>query len=222
MCGRSSLFTNQAFLEDRFDATATEPIPQRYNIAPGDEQAVITNDRPDDIDLIELGFTPVWDEEQRLINARSESAAEKRTFSKSFKERRCLVLADGFYEWKGSRGSKRPYRIQLPENEPFAFAGLWQPYEDGEKHRQVTILTCEPNETLEPIHDRMPVMLEDDEEERWLQEENVDELQSLLDPYPDRDLEAYEISTKINNPEYHSVDVLEPLDVGEQSGLGEF
>ncbi len=222
MCGRNSLFTNQAFLEDRFDATATEEIPQRYNIAPGDNQAVITNDQLDEINLIEWGFTPVWDKEQRLINARSESAAEKQTFKESFQERRCLVLADGFYEWKGQRGSKRPFRIQVGENEPFAFARLWQTFENGDRRRQVTILTCEPNETLAPIHDRMPVILEEGEEDQWLQESDIDELQSLLDPYPENGVETFEISTKINNPEYDSPYVLEPFDVGEQAGLGDF
>lgn len=133
-----------------------------------------------------------------------------------------MILADGFYEWKGARGTKRSYRIQLPENEPFAFAGLWQPYENGGNRRQVTILTCEPNETLKPIHDRMPVILEEDEVQRWLQDAAVAELQALLDLYPDGELEAYEISTKINNPDNDTVGVLEPLDVGEQIGLREF
>lgn len=174
------------------------------------------------IDQYEWGFTPVWDEEKHLINARSESVHEKRTFRESFESRRCLILADGFYEWEGQRGTKQPYRIERIDDEPFAFAGLWQDYGNGKHHRQVTILTTDSNSVVEQIHDRMPVMLEPEEESIWLESDDQDDLQAIMDPFPDDLTDAYPISKAINNPSNDSAEVIEPVDIGDQSGLSEF
>lgn len=226
MCGRTSLFVPQSDLEDRFDAEAVQDIRPRYNIAPGDDLAVIPNSTPDEIDQFEWGLVPSWvddlDDWRPLINARSETAAEKNSFRHAFKEQRCLVLADGFYEWQGKKGSKRPYRIEREDGEPVAFAGLWETWGgNGEELRTVTILTTEPNNIVEKIHDRMPVMLEPEEESDWLNENDLKELQQMLDPYPEGLTRAYEISTAVNDPINDTEDILEPIG-HDQSGLGQF
>ena len=228
MCGRTSLFVPQSVLEDQFDATAVGPITPRYNIAPGDELATIQNDAPDEIDLLEWGLLPSWVDDSsnspKPINARAETVAEKPMFRDAFEERRCLILADGFYEWKGRRGSKQPYRITRTDDQPFAFAGLWEQYEEptGDTRETVTIITTDANEVVADVHDRMPVMLEESDEETWLTASDEEMLQGVLDPYPADQLRAYPVSKKVNNPANDSADVIEEIDIGEQVGFDEF
>lgn len=228
MCGRNSLFNPQPELEERFDADAREPIRPRYNIAPGDDLAVIRNGEADVIDKLEWGLLPHWaddpQESPRPINARSETAAEKPMFRDAFEKRRCLVLSSGFYEWQEQVGaSKQPYRICLEDDEPFAFAGLWEHWEqNGTSRDTVTILTTDANEEIEPIHDRMPVILEPEEEETWLDADDEDELETVLDPYEDDDLRTYTISRAVNSPDNDTPELIEPVDSGQQSGLDEF
>lgn len=227
MCGRTSLFIPQSVLEERFDATATTPITPRYNIAPGDELATIQNDATDEIDQLEWGLVPSWvddpDDSPKPINARAETVAEKPMFRDAFEKRRCLVLADGFYEWKGKRGSKQPYRITRTDEQPFAFAGLWETWGDTDDRREtVTIITTDANETVADVHDRMPVMLDHSEEQTWLSGIAGEELQGLLDPYPADELRAYPVSKRVNSPGNDSPDVVEEIDIGEQVGFEEF
>ena len=254
MCGRFSLFVPPSVLEERFDAEAARPLVPRYNVAPRDDLAAIRNDEPGTIDALEWGLLPSWvddpDDFPRPINARAETVAEKPSFRDAFAERRCLVLADGFYEWKGERGAKQPYRIARPDDEPFAFAGLWERWGSGGgvgngggaggggearggdgsgsgngdtgSTRTATIVTTEANGTVAGVHDRMPAILEPDEERRWLSADDPEELRTLLDPYPDDGLVAYPVSKAVNDPANDSPDVIEPVDVGEQSGLGDF
>ena len=228
MCGRTSLFVPQSVLEDQFDATSVEPITPRYNIAPGDELATIQNDAPDEIDLLEWGLLPSWVDDPsnspKPINARAETVAEKPMFRDAFEERRCLILADGFYEWKGQRGSKQPYRITRTDDQPFAFAGLWEQYEEpsGETLETVTIITTDANEVVADVHDRMPVMLEASDEQTWLTASDQEVLQGVLDPYPADQLRAYPVSKKVNNPANDSAEVIEEIDIGGQVGFDEF
>lgn len=228
MCGRTSLFVPQSVLEDQFDATAVEPITPRYNIAPGDELATIQNDASDEIDLLEWGLLPSWVDDPsnspKPINARAETVAEKPMFRDAFEKRRCLILADGFYEWKGQRGSKQPYRITRTDDRPFAFAGLWEQYEEssGETLETVTIITTDANEVVANVHDRMPVMLEESDEETWLTGSDEEVLQGVLDPYPANQLRAYPVSKRVNNPANDSAEVIEEIDIGEQVGFDEF
>lgn len=243
MCGRTSLFHDTPYLEERFDARAVADIPERYNIAPGQDLAVVGDEAPDEIDLFEWGFVPHWADDPAdvpsPINARSETAHEKPMFRDAFAERRCLVLADGFYEWKGRRGSKQPYRVERVDGEPYAYAGLWEAWSptegdaaadggqllsDGGDETRVTctILTCDANQVVSDIHDRMPVMLEPEHESRWLDGGDQEELQSVLKPYPDEELRAYPVSKRVNDPSNDSPKVLEEIDIGEQSGLGDF
>jgi len=227
MCGRFSLFVPPAVLEERFDAEVAGTLLPRYNVAPGDDVSAIRNDDSRTIDSLTWGLLPGWvddpDDFPRPINARAETVAEKPSFRDAFADRRCLVLADGFYEWQGHRGSKQPYRIARADGEPFAFAGLWETWgSNGGTLRTTTIVTTASNETVGAVHDRMPVILEPDEERRWLAGDDADELRSMLDPYPDDDLDVHPVSTAVNDPSNDSPDLVEPVDVGEQSGLGEF
>ena len=235
MCGRTSLFAPQAAVEERFDARASQPLEPRYNLAPGEDLAVVRNDAPESIDQLRWGLVPHWADDPesgpRPINARAETVDEKPTFRDAFAERRCLVIADGFYEWKAN-GKKQPYRVTIGENEPFAFAGLWERWRrdagngedenEGEDDlRTVTIITTEANELVAPIHDRMPVILAADEERRWLAGEG--EPKELLDPYDGSDLRTYPVSTAVNDPSNDSPAVVEPIDAsGGQQGLDDF
>ncbi|MFC4552527.1 MULTISPECIES: SOS response-associated peptidase [Halorussus] len=227
MCGRTSLFVPQSVLEERFDATAVESITPRYNVAPGDDLATVRNDVVDEIDQFEWGLIPSWvddpDDSPRPINARAETVVEKPMFREAFEQRRCLVLADGFYEWKGRRGSKQPYRITRRDDQPFAFAGLWETWEGPDGVRETaTIVTTEANETVADVHDRMPVILDRADERTWLTATDETRLQSVLDPYPDDDLRAYPVSKRVNDPANDSPDIIEEIDIGEQVGFDEF
>lgn len=227
MCGRFSLFVPQPDVERRFEASATAPLGERYNIAPRDDVAVIRGDDPDVIDHHQWGLRPAWVDDPdgwpHPINARAETVEEKPSFRDAVAERRCLVLADGYYEWTGTRGSKQPYRITRG-NEPFAFAGLWAAWgEDGGEHRSVSIVTTAANDTVGELHDRMPVILEPDEEARWLAADDPKVRAKLLDAYPDDDgLETYPVSRAVNDPSNDRPSIVEPIDIGEQSGLDEF
>lgn len=227
MCGRFSLSVPPDVLEARFDAEVTGSFEPRYNVAPDQRVAAIRDDAPAEVDGLQWGLLPGWvedpEEYSRPINARAETVAETPSFRDAFARRRCLVLADGFYEWRGRRGRKRPYRVQRADGEPFAFAGLWETWAppSGEPRRTTTVLTTEANDVVAPIHDRMPVMLERPEERRWLEEDDPSALRSMLDPYPDGPLSAFEVSTRVNDPANDSPAVAEPLGHG-QSGLGDF
>ncbi len=226
MCGRTSLFVPQPALEERFDATATTPIPQRYNIAPGDDLAAITNTTPDEISLLRWGFVPHWADDPtigyRMINARAETVDEKPAYQAAFKDRRCLVLADGFYEWQGDRSNKEPYRITRADQEPFAMAGIWETWEsNGERLTSLSIITTDANEVVAPIHDRMPVILAPDDEDRWLESTEPTQLKRLLGPCPSEFLDAYPVSTQVNDPTNDNPDIITPRS-DRQTGLGDY
>lgn len=228
MCGRTSLYAALGLLEDRFDARADFAYEPRYNIAPSQDLAVIRNTTPETITQQNWGLLPSWaddpEDAPRPINARAETVAEKPMFRSAFEDRRCLVLADGFYEWQGERGSKQPYRVVREDLEPFAFAGLWERWEgNGDNDdvlETVTIITTEANEVVEPVHDRMPVMLDRGDEEIWLNGGDAETLQDVLDPYPAAELRAYPVSKRVNDPSFDDPEVV--VDIGEQRGLDEF
>ena len=226
MCGRNALFANQQDLEELFGAEVVTDggYTPRYNITPGEQLEIITNQTTDEIDRYHWGLLPSWadDPGEGIINARSESAAEKRAFRDAWDSRPCLVLSSGFYEWqKGDGGPKQPYRIYRGDAPAFAMAGLWEVWGGEERDIPcVTILTTEPNDLMEPIHDRMPVVLPDGAEKTWLTAA-PDERADMCQPYPEDDLEAYEISTHVNSPGNDDPSVIEPLG-HEQSGLGDF
>jgi len=188
----------------------TPLLKPRYNLAPGQEAPVVIYEDSKILRLMQWGLVPSWAKEAsigyKMINARAETLTQKPSFKKSFKQRRCLVLADGFYEWrKGTGGrTKIPLRFVLKNREPFAFAGLWDTWQkpDGDLLHSFTIITTESNELIRPIHDRMAVMLRQEDEAKWLDPDlkDVEQLIPLLKPYPSDQMEGYEVSTLVNSP----------------------
>jgi putative SOS response-associated peptidase YedK len=170
LCGRYTLFTKAETLEERFHAIVPREVYEAtYNAAPSQEQLTIFNDNPHEIALASWGFVPAWadrrDDVKAVINARAESVATKSFFRDAFKSKRCLVLANGFYEWKKTGGKKLPYRIALTTEEPFAFAGIWSTVhdKDGAPHPTFAIITTEANDLVAHIHPRMPVILREED-----------------------------------------------------------
>lgn len=229
MCGRTSLAVEPSVLASLFDVTVTEAVEEyvpQYNIDSSDGLVAVQDTEPSVADVVEWGFIPEWaddpEEVPTPINARSESVMDSRIFRDAFQHKRCLLIADGFYEWQGQRGSKQPYRIVRTDREPFAFAGIWSRWEEnGTSRDTAAILTTNPNDVVAEIHDRMPVMLDTDEYEDWLTG-NAATAIDLLDPFPNQELEAYPVSKQVNNPGAESPDLVEPIDIGNQAGLDDF
>lgn len=206
MCGRFTLFTDPELLAERFQASLpADELRPRYNAAPTQQLPVILNDGSPAIQLLQWGLVPFWAKDpaigSRMINARSETLTEKPAFRAAFKKRRCLVLADGFYEWQKTPDGKQPMRITLAAGEPFAMAGLWENWNapDGSLLRTFTIITGEPNELVAPIHNRMPAILLPEHEAIWL--DNAAEpaiWQDILRPYPAERMTAYPVSRRVN------------------------
>ena len=153
----------------------------------------------------------------RLINARSETVTEKPAFREAFKKRRCFIPADGFYEWQRTEGKKQPFFFQLKDGHPFGFAGLWDRWmgEDGKVTESCTILTTAANEVLAPVHDRMPVILHEEDYEQWLDkdERKRELLRDLLRPYPASEMNAYPVSTLVNSSRHKGAELIEELKI---------
>ena len=208
MCGRYSLIADLGDLARRFEFDGDwDAFDKRYNIAPTQEVLTVVGGETRRGGFMRWGLIPHWAKDvsigSRMINARAETVAEKPAFRDALRRRRCLVLADGFYEWQRTGGARRPMRIVLRSGEPFAFAGLWSVWTDpqGSRIPSCTIITTEANGLLRPVHDRMPVILPRDSEDLWL-DSGVDDpglLSSVLAPYPDGAMEVYEVSTLINS-----------------------
>jgi putative SOS response-associated peptidase YedK len=219
MCGRYTMSTNAEALEERFHAQLSPDVAGlTYNAAPSQAQLAILNDHPQTIVRATWGFVPGWadgrSDVKPIINARAETAAAKPFFRTAFKSNRCLVLADGFYEWRRTKEGKRPYRIALKTEEPFAFAGLWSTIHnaDGQAHPTFAILTTDANELVAQIHNRMPVILRPEDEEQWLaQALPVEAAQALLAPFPAGLMTAYEVSAKVNSPAYNMPEAVRAL-----------
>ncbi|GIW78580.1 MAG: DUF159 family protein [Gemmatales bacterium] len=225
MCGRYTLRATPAAIAKEFGLSNVPPLSPRYNIAPTQNVPVVRlagNTGPRELALLRWGLIPSWATDlsigNRLINARSETAADKPAFRAAFRKRRCLVVADGFYEWKKTDGKKQPYFIKRCDDRPFAFAGLWEscPHND-ERIETCTILTTAANDWMKPLHDRMPVILPPERYDRWLDPtiEQPDELRSLLRPIALEELEAYPVSTLVNNPRFDSPRCVEPFPMKE-------
>jgi putative SOS response-associated peptidase YedK len=219
MCGRYTLTTPVEKLAEEFgfEASSVE-LPPNYNVAPTQEvAAVLSEGRERRLELLRWGLIPPWADDpqigSRMINARAETAPEKPSFRRAFRERRCLIPADGFYEWKRTNGTKQPYYVRMQEGRPFAFAGLWESWKDGSgpEIRSCTILTTKPNALAGEIHDRMPVILPTGSYDVWLDPEaDRDELYGLLAPYPEDEMEAYPVSRFVNSPSNNDPRCIEP------------
>lgn len=223
MCGRYTLSSSDDEIQLLFDLPALPFVPPRYNIAPTQETAVVRVTKPGGprrLDLLRWGLIPYWAKEaaigNRMINARAESVAEKAAFRWSFKKKRCLVAADGFYEWKKEGKAKQPFLIRRQDGRPFAIAGLWSSWYSPEKTGPLetfTILTTDANDLLRPLHDRMPVILEPESFDLWLDPKVEDEakLKPLLLPHTVDGYEAFPVSRAVGNPAYEAPDCIQPL-----------
>ncbi|MBN1148719.1 MAG: SOS response-associated peptidase [Anaerolineales bacterium] len=211
MCGRFVLTADPSQLRAAFPGLAIpDDIPPRYNIAPSQPVAVIPNDGKNRLDFFVWGLIPSWAKDPKignqLINARAETVAEKPSFRAAFRRRRCLILADGFYEWKKEAGqkTKTPLLIRLKSGGPFAMAGLWESWHapDGSNILSCTILTTQPNDLVKEIHNRMPVILPLESYPLWLDpgEAAPGQLEGLLKPYPASQMTAFPVSTLVNDP----------------------
>lgn len=211
MCGRFTLTVNPAELEDVFGSYEfpTQFAP-RYNIAPSQPVLAIPNDAKNKADFFLWGLIPSWAKDpaigNKLINARGETIAEKPSFRGGFKYKRCLILTDGFYEWKAAGGakSKTPYYIHMKDSKPFAFAGLWDVWNspEGDALRTCTIITTEPNELMSALHNRMPVIIDPKDYELWLDPapQTPEKLMHLIRPFPAAAMSAHPVSTMVNRP----------------------
>ena len=228
MCGRFTLTDPDPEIAVQFGLPQIPDMPPRYNIAPTQPVAAVRV-RPEgqirELVMLHWGLIPFWAKDPnigaRMINARSETASQKPSFRAAFRRRRCLVIADGFYEWQKQNGTKQPFFIHLDDGRPFAFAGLWEHWQapDGGEIESCTLLTTEPNALLRPLHNRMPVILNPTDYELWLdpQVQEPERIQPLLRPYPAREMDAYPVSRLVNRPANDSPGCIEPLvDAGDQ------
>lgn len=227
MCGRYRLSRRKQIIEEQFD---TQPWDDdwspRYNIAPT-QQIPVIRQHPEDpirqLSLMKWGLVPHWAKDAsgaaRTINARSETAAEKPAFRDPLKFRRCVIPADGFYEWKRTATSKQPYCFEVNDGELFAFAGLWDGWKDsnGNWVKTCSILTTTPNAVTSTVHDRMPVILDRECYELWLDPgmQNVAAVSELLKPYDARLMRSYPISTRINHVANDDEDCSHRVEIAE-------
>lgn len=220
MCGRYTLTVDPAELMARFHLTGADAVvAPRYNIAPTQDVAVVLDQSPHVLSMARWGLIPSWAKDpnigMRMINARAETLAEKPAFRTLLKKRRCLVLADGFFEWrKNADGTKTPMRVMLKSGRPFALAGLWDTWKtpQGDWLRTCTIITTEPNDVVTHLHNRMPAILPEDHEADWLSHDHDDPgfLRTLLQPYPAEAVCAYAVSPRVNNVRFDDPSLIEP------------
>lgn len=224
MCGRYTLVNLKSFVDDLPWASlfpGAEDLPARYNIAPTQNVPILANRGDGRVELARWGLIPSWAKDptigSRMINARAETVAEKPSFRSALRKRRCLVPADGFFEWKTLPGEKlkQPMYIRFKSGRPFAFAGLWEVWRPPEATDgwvvSCTLLTTTPNALMRDIHDRMPVILPRESYETWLTPADTTGLEALLLPYPADDMEAYPVTPAVGNPRHDSPDNILPL-----------
>lgn len=226
MCGRYTLTADAESIQLAFDLKTVPDWRPRYNIAPSQLAPVITSENPGQLTFLKWGLVPSWAKDpaigSRMINARAETAAEKPSFRAAFKRRRCLVPADGFFEWARRGSRKAPMYIHLENRGLFAFAGLWESRanSDGSKLETCTILTTEANELIRPLHHRMAVMLAPEHYQVWLSPKaRAEELTLLMSPCPAEKMRVYEVSPQVNHPANDHPAVIEPFEPPRQHGL---
>ncbi|WP_042278735.1 SOS response-associated peptidase [Candidatus Protochlamydia sp. R18] len=206
MCGRFTLTAEAINLSERFEI----PLKKftwfpRFNIAPSQScLTIFIENQQKQIESMVWGLIPPWSKEKRpnyqMINVRSETLKSKPSFQNLFKTRRCLIPADGFFEWKATSSGKIPFRITLKNGDLFAFAGIWDIWKDknGEEIKSFAILTTASNSVVNPIHNRMPVILQKTDEAMWLNSSNQNALEQILKPYPSNEIISYEVSNIVN------------------------
>ncbi len=223
MCGRFVVMADPEHIQLTFELDQVSgEVKPNYNVAPTQSIAtVVQHDGARGLEFMRWGLIPVWAKGEAtgtpMINARAESVAEKTTFKRLLKSQRCLIVADGFYEWRKEGARKTPMFIRLKTSEPFAFAGLydvWKP-KDGAPILSCTIITTasQENDVMRPIHDRMPVILPKPVYGQWLNpaHQDLSELTALLKPYPAQEMDAYQVSGLVNNVKNNSASLIQPL-----------
>jgi putative SOS response-associated peptidase YedK len=220
MCGRFVRKATEEEIAEEFEVEAGDfpfKMEPRYNIAPGQQAAAVLFDGRRKVEGLQWGLIPFWAKDPKigykLINARAETLASKPSFRNSLKNKRCLVVADGFYEWRQEGSKKTPMFVRLKSGKPFGFAGLYDDWKSPErkKIRTFTIITTLPNKLLAPIHDRMPVILPREAYGAWLGEENGREILELMRPFPEKAMEAYRVSPAVNSPNNDGPDCIRPI-----------
>ncbi|MFC0274658.1 SOS response-associated peptidase [Metabacillus herbersteinensis] len=219
MCGRFSLATDIGLLQEQFDFDFNDGLNLRYNIAPSQNILVLGSNGNRRVGTtMKWGLVPSWANDTKIgykmINARGETIDEKASFKNSFRSKRCLVLSDGFYEWKKDEKGKQPYRFVMKDRKPFVMAGLWERWDKGETPLfTCTVITTTPNDITKNVHDRMPVILPEDKYDTWINREMNDTnyLKSLLVPYPAEEMVLFQVSTLVNSPKNDVEACLEPI-----------
>ncbi|MFH1266247.1 MAG: SOS response-associated peptidase [Planctomycetota bacterium] len=224
MCGRFTLRAPASVVAAQFGLFEMPPFAPRFNVAPTQPVAVVrcAFDEPKprrELAWLRWGLIPSWAKDpaigNRMINARAETAAEKPAYRAAFRQRRCLVVADGFYEWQRLGARKQPYFIRMRDDRPFAFAGLWESWQGPEQGpvESCSLLTTEPNELLEPIHKRMPVILAADDYQQWLDPavRKPEPLEPLLRSFPAERMIAHPVSTYVNSPARDDPRCIDPI-----------
>lgn len=219
MCGRFALSATTKDIEKlKPGFVPAADFQPRYNIAPTQDIFVSLNDGKYEISTAKWGLIPFWAKDasigNKMINARSETLLQKASFKNPFKKKRCLIFADAFYEWKKIPGEKTkvPYLIKMKSGVPFTIAGLWDTWKSPEETVvSATIITTGPNALMEEIHNRMPVIINEASRELWLTQDDkfLDDIQNLLVPYPEDEMEAYPVSTKVNSPANDLPEIME-------------
>jgi len=220
MCGRYTITLDPADLQQEFELNEmpAEWKP-RYNVAPTQDVPVVADANERAVKMMHWGLIPFWAKEksigQRMINARSETLAEKPAFRAAFTQRRCLILADGFFEWQKAdpKSPKVPMYFQLKDKKPFAFAGLWESWRENPEKEVLscTIITCLPNELVAQVHNRMPVILDSQHAWDWLEQKERTQLQAMLAPYPAEKMTSQAVGRFVNNPAFDSPETIQPL-----------
>lgn len=224
MCGRFSQRQSAEAIAQAFQVLEIPSLTPRYNIAPTQAVATVLQNSQQEgrhLKMLHWGLIPSWAKDpkiaSKLINARAETVAEKPSFRSAFRQRRCLVVADGFYEWQQqeNKKQKQPYYFRFKDESPFAFAGLWERWEDpnGKEIQSCTLLTTQANDLMRPIHHRMPVILSPKDYGLWLDPEvkKPELLQPLLHPYPTEQMTAYPVSKLVNKPTNDSADCINSI-----------
>lgn len=221
MCGRFVFMSKTAMLIEEFGLDEIQwNFKPNYNIAPGQDVPGIVKNGKKFLEKFRWGFVPFWADDpsigNRMINARAESVSEKRSFARAFRKRRCLVVADGFYEWRKEGNIKIPMYFHLRSGRPFGFAGLYETWKskDGQELTTCAIITTEPNELIRPVHNRMPAIIEKDKRELWLDNaiQDPEDLLPLLKSYNVAEMEGYEVSRKVNSFKINSPECIKPVD----------
>jgi putative SOS response-associated peptidase YedK len=221
MCGRYVVKSRVSQLATMFDLMDVPPLTPRYNVAPTQMVPAVRlkpETKKRELVMLKWGLIPAWAKDAAIGNqtimARADTVADKPAFRDAFRRRRCLIVADGFYEWQKTNGKKQPYFIGLKDDSPFAFAGLWERWKDpcGESVESCALITTDANEVVRPIHDRMPVILQRKDYEPWLDPEvqEPEKLQKLLVPSPAETMRAYPVSLFVNNAGNEDPKCIEP------------